>query len=171
MTPFTTMCAACTSPSIRASDEMTKVAGSSATAATLPRTMPSTRSPPLKMTLPSMRVVCPMRLSMRFCGLLALLNTFLLPSPPLSEAHRVRRARLVRPGLVDTHLDILDLRLGADPESAFHAAEVLECQPERRCTDIGRLREGHHSIVAALLQIDHQLEAAIELALAPRARR
>ena len=49
--------------------------GWSGSAATLPRTMPSTRNPPLKITLPSMRVVAPIRLSIRFCGLLVLLNT------------------------------------------------------------------------------------------------
>src|SRR6185436_8663437 len=123
---------------MRASDETTSVPGWSATAPTLPRTMPSTRSPPLKITLPSMRVVAPIRLSIRFCGLLTLLN--IAPST-LLEAHRVRRARLVGAVLVHAHLDVLDLRLGIDAEAAFDPAEVLERQPERRCPCIGGLRE------------------------------
>src|SRR6267143_1001675 len=100
--PFTTICAACTSPSMRASADTTSVPGWSASAATLPRTMPSTRRPPLKITLPSMRVVTPIRLSIRFCGLLVLLNIF-LPSAP-SEAHAERCAGLVGTHLVHAHL-------------------------------------------------------------------
>src|SRR5690242_9001809 len=154
------MWAACTSPSIRASTDSTRVLGCSATATTLPRTMPSTRSPPLNITLPSMRVVTPIRLSMRFCGLLVLLN--MLCSIPL-EAHGTRGARLIRPGLVDARLDILHFRLRVHPEGALDAAEVLECQPECPCPGVANLGKGHHSTVAVLRQIDHELEAAIEL--------
>src|SRR5436190_2809327 len=157
------MCAACTSPSMRASDDTISVLGWSAIAPTLPRTMPSTRRPPLKITLPSMRVVAPMRLSMRFCGLLVLLLNMFAPS----QRHRVRRAGLVRPRLVYAHLDILDLRLGVNPEDAFHAAEVLECQPELGRPCVPGLREGDHSILAPVRQSDDQLEPAVELPLAP----
>src|SRR5205085_1407946 len=70
------------------------------------------------------------------------------------QRHAVRRARLAGTGLVDTRLDGLHLRLGVDSESAFHAAEVLERQPERRRPCIGRLREAHHSILPPSAQCD-----------------
>src|SRR5689334_15667262 len=130
--------------------------------------MPSTRSPPLKITLPSMRVVAPIRLSMRFCGLLALLNTLL--SLPL-QRHRVSRARLVRSGLVDPHLHAFHLRLRVHPESPFDPSEILESQPELPCHGIARLREGHHSILPPFLQGYDQLEPAGEVAAAPVGRR
>src|SRR5690242_18679630 len=101
---------------MRASAESTSVLGCSATATTLPRTMPSTRSPPLKMTLPSMRVVAPIRLSIRFCGLLVLLN---IPCPFPLEGHGARGARLIRPVLVDARLDILHFRPRVHPEGAL----------------------------------------------------
>src|SRR5688572_20911310 len=171
MVPFTTMCAACTSPSMRASADTTRVPGCSATEATLPRTIPSTRNPPLKITLPSMRVVAPIRLSMRFCGLLVLLNIAFFPSPLAAlQAYRVRRARLVRPALVHPYLHALDLRLRVHPEGAFDPAEVLESQPERRRCGVPRLRKGHHSILPRVLQADDELEAPVEVAPAPVGR-
>src|SRR5687767_1276188 len=156
------MCAAWTSPSMRASEDTTRVPGWSGSAATLPRTMPSTRSPPLKITLPSMRVVAPIRLSMRFRGLLVLLNTFVLSFPSL-QTHRVRGARLAVPGLVDPRLHALDLGLRVHPERPFDAPEVLEGQPERRRCGIPRLGKGHHSTLTPLLQVDGQLEAPVEV--------
>jgi hypothetical protein len=74
MVPLTTMCAAWTSPSMRASADTARVPGWSASALTLPRIMPSTLNPPLKITLPSIRVVVPIRLSILFCGLLDLVE-------------------------------------------------------------------------------------------------
>src|SRR5689334_17530878 len=120
-------------------------------APTLPRTIPSTRNPPLKTTFPSMRVVAPLRLSIRFCGLLALLLNM------LASLQRCRHcgARLVGAGLVNARLDILDLRLGVHPEDAFHAAEVLERQPELGRTRVPRLRERDHNILAPVGQSDH----------------
>src|SRR5438477_6939793 len=82
----------------------------------------------------------------------------------------MRGARLVRACLVDAHLDILDLRLGVHPEDAFHAAEVLECQPELRRPSVSKPREAHHSILAPFRQSDDQLEATVKFC-APRARR
>src|SRR5687768_1899112 len=160
------MCAACTSPSMRASEDTTSVPGWSGSAATLPRTSPSTRNPPLKITLPSMRVVAPIRLSIRFCGLLVLLNTF-FSFPLNSQRHRLRRARLGRSALVDAHLHAFHFRLRVDPESPFDPSEILESQPECRCRGVARLREGHHSIVPPFLQADDELEAAAEVAPAP----
>src|SRR3954466_15529554 len=165
MVPSTTMCAACTSPSMRASADTTSVPGWSLSAETLPRTTPSTRNPPLKMTLPSMRVVAPIRLSMRFCGLLCLLN--ILPPCP-SQTHGVCGARLVRASLVHAHLNVLDPRLGIHPKRAFHAPEVLDGQPELGRRSVPWFREGHHSILPPARQADHQLEAAVEFAFAPR---
>src|SRR3989304_1331645 len=60
--------------------------------------MPSTRSPPLKKTLPSMRVVAPIRLSIRFCGLLDLPNMVFASLP---QRDGVGRLRLRGAGLVD----------------------------------------------------------------------
>src|SRR5258706_9232134 len=151
MVPFTTMWAACTSPSMRASEDTTSVPGWSAMAPTLPRTMPSTRNPPLKMTLPSMRVVAPIRLSIRFCGLLVVLLNMRFPL----QRYRHRGARLVRSGLIDPRLDIRHLRLGIHPEDAFDAAEVLECQPELGRPSVCRLRKGDHSILPTIRQSDH----------------
>src|SRR5688572_57563 len=161
------MCAAWTSPSMRASEDTTRVPGWSGSAATLPRTMPSTRSPPLKITLPSMRVVAPIRLSIRFCGLLVLLNIPFPFSPALQQAHRVRGFRLARASLVHPDLHALDLRFRVHPERPFDAPEVLESQPERCGCGIPRLREGHHSTLPPFLQADHELEPAGEIAPAP----
>src|SRR3954469_21373922 len=166
--PFTTMWAACTSPPMRASEDTTSVPGSPARPPTLPRTTPSTRNPPLKMTLPSMRVVAPIRLSMRFCGLLCLLN--ILPPCP-SQTHGGCGAGRVRASLVHAHLNVLDPRLGIHPKRAFDAPEVLERQPELGRRSVPWFREGHHSILPPTRQADHQLEAAVEFAFAPRARR
>ena len=69
---------------MRACSDTTSVPGWSGSAATLPRTAPSTRSPPLKNTLPSMRVVAPIRLSMRFCGLLSFRTCSLLLQPSVT---------------------------------------------------------------------------------------
>src|SRR6267143_1771136 len=156
--PFTTMWAACTSPSMRASADTTSVPGWSARAATLPRTMPSTRRPPLKITLPSMRVVAPIRLSIRFCGLLVLLNIF-LPSAP-SEAHAERCAGLVGTHLVHAHLDAFDLCLRAHPEGALHPPEVLESQPKGCRAGVPRLGKAHDSTLPPFRQVDHQLQRA-----------
>src|SRR6267142_4321343 len=121
---------------MRASEDTTRVPGCSATEATLPRTMPSTRSPPLKMTLPSMRVVAPIRLSIRFCGLLVLLN-IVCPFPcsrplfgALPEGHQVGGTRLRRRTLVHPHLHALHFRLRAHPESPFDSLEVPESKLE-----------------------------------------
>src|SRR3954471_19560846 len=142
MVPFTTIWAACTSPSMRASEDTTSVPGWSAIAPTLPRTIPSTRSPPLKMMLPSMGVVAPIRLSIRFCGLLVVLLNMLFPL----QRYRHRGARLVRAGLVDPRLDIRHFRLRVHAVDAFDPAEVLECQPELRRRGVRWLRERDHSI-------------------------
>src|SRR4030095_13944280 len=166
MVPFTTMCAAWTSPSMRASADTASVRGWAATALTLPRIMPSTLNPPLKITLPSIRVVVPIRLSIRFCGLLDLLNISCSLRP---YGHRVRCARLVRPSLVDAHLHPLHFCLRVHPERPFDPTVVLESQAEG--SRVRLLREAHHSIAPLFRQADHELEASIEVALAPRARR
>src|SRR2546422_92478 len=155
------MCAACTSPSMRASADTTSVPGWSARAATLPRTMPSTLRPPLKITLPSMRVVSPIRLSIRFCGLLVLLNIS-TPSAP-SEAYAVRRAGLVRSHLVHAHLDAFDLCLRAHPEGALHPPEVLESQPKGCRAGVPRLGKAHDSTLPPFRQVDQQLQPAVEI--------
>src|SRR5436853_3294669 len=128
--------------------------------------MPSTRRPPLKPTLPSMRVVAPIRLSIRFCGLLVLLNIFVSVT---ASPYAWRAADSSPPRT--PHLDILDFRLGIDSESAFHAAKVLERQPERGRPCVRRLREAHHSILAPLRQSNDQLHAPLEFTLAQGARR
>src|SRR5688572_20400883 len=130
--------------------------------------MPSTRSPPLKITLPSIRVVAPIRLSMRFCGLLVLLNILSRLSP--LQAHRMRRARLGRSGLVYPHLHAFHLRLRVHPERSLDPSEVLEGQPERSRCGISRLREAHHSILPPFLQADHELQPTAEVASAPVGR-
>src|ERR1044071_200397 len=132
--------------------------------------MPSTRRPPLKITLPSIRVVAPIRLSIRFCGLLVvLLNMpFSLPAIPL-QAHPVCRARLGRSAFVDAGLHALHLGPGADSEGALDPAEIPEIQLEGGCSGFTLLGEAHHSTLAPLRQVDHQLEAAVEIAIAPRA--
>src|SRR4051794_10827530 len=165
MVPLTTMCAAWTSPSIRASADTASVPGWSASALTLPRTMPSTLKPPLKITLPSIRVVVPIRLSIRFCGLFDLLNISCSLRP---NGHRVSCARLARASLVDAHLHTLHLRLRAHPERSFDPTVVLESKAEG--SRIPLLREAHHSIAALFRQVDDQLEPSIELALTARAR-
>src|SRR5262245_16778441 len=137
--------------------------------------MPSTRRPPLKITLPSMRVVAPIRLSMRFCGLLAvLLNIFallplLLPLRPL-QAHRVCRARLARSAFVDARLHALDFCFGANSEGALYPAEVPEIQLESSRSGIRLLGEAHHSTLPPFRQVDHQLQPSVEVAIAARAR-
>src|SRR5882724_4908028 len=110
------MCAACTSPSMRASEDTTRVPGCSGSAATLPRTAPSTRRPPLKKTLPSMRVVAPIRLSILFCGLLSLRNTVVTPS---LQGHALRHFDVACVAFVHAHLHARHLRLRAHPEDAF----------------------------------------------------
>src|SRR3989304_3213994 len=154
------MCAACTSPSMRAPPDTTRVPGCSGSAATLPRTMPSTRSPPLKKTLPSMRVVAPIRLSIRFCGLLGLPNMVFASLP---QRDGVGRLRLRRAGLVDPHLHVLDLRLRAHPERPFHPLEVLESQPERGRPGVRLLREAHLSPPAPFRQAHDELEPPLEI--------
>src|SRR6185503_15701402 len=104
--------------------------------------MPSTRNPPLKITLPSMRVVAPIKLSILFCGLFDLLN---ISSSLLLHHHGVGCARLAGASLVDAHLHALHLRLRADPEGPFDPTEVLESQTESGCAGIRLLREAHHS--------------------------
>src|SRR3989440_10759752 len=163
------MCAACTSPSMRASAETTSVPGWSATAATFPRTMPSTRSPPLKITLPSMRVVAPISLSILFCGLLVLLN--ILRSLSALKGYRVGGARLARASLVNAHLHAFNLRLRVHPESPFDPSEVLESQLESGSVSVRLLREAHHNILAPFLQADDEFHAPGEVALATGARR
>src|SRR6185503_3876025 len=165
--PFTTTWAAWTSPSTRACSEITSVPGWSGSAATLPRTAPSTRRPPLKKTLPSMRVVAPIRLSIRFCGLLSLRN--MLAS--LSAQRRVlRHFRFHRAGLENAYLHAHHPGLGAHPERAVDPLEVLECQAEGRRIRLCLRRYLDHSTAAALRQIDHQLEPALELLAAARPR-
>src|SRR6185295_17531221 len=131
--------------------------------------MPSTRNPPLNTTLPSMRVVAPIRLSMRFCGLLVLLNMIVLPS--LLERHGVGCAGLAGAVLVHPHLHALDTRLRVDPEGPLNAPEVLECQLEFGRPGVRRLGETHHSTLVTVRQTDDQLEAPVKFALAPRGRR
>src|SRR5262249_17808561 len=166
MLPLTTMWAACTSPSMRASADTARVPGWSATALTLPRIMPSTLNPPLKITLPSMRVVVPMRLSILFWGLLDLLNISCSLRP---YGHRVRRARLARASLVDAHLHALHLRLRVHPERPFDPTEIFESEAEG--SRVRLLREAHHNIAPLFLQAHDELHASIELALAARAGR
>src|SRR5258708_13018002 len=151
MVQLTTMCAAWTSPWMRASEETTRVPGWSGVAPRLRGTIPSTRNRRLKITLPSMRVVAPIRLSIRFCGLLVVLLNMLAPL----QRYRHRGARLVGSRFVDPRLDILDFRLGVHPEDALHTAEVLECQPELGRPCVPWLRERHHSILPAVRQSDH----------------
>src|SRR5262245_61760466 len=152
---------------MRASADTASVAGCSATELTLPRIMPSTRNPPLKITLPSMRVVAPMRLSIRFCGLLFLLN--MARSVQNLQRYRLGCARLLRASLVDAHLDALHLRLRVDPESAFHPPEVLESQLESGCPGVRLLGEAHHNIAPPFLEVHDELHAPIEIPLAARA--
>src|SRR6185436_7745724 len=165
MVPLTTICDACTSPSMRASADTARVPGWSATALTLPRIMPSTLNPPLKITLPSIRVVVPMRLSIRFCGLLDLLNISCSLRP---YGQRVSCARLAGASLVDAHLHAFHLRLRVHPERPFDPTVVFESQAEG--SRVRLLREAHHSIAPLFRQADDELEPSIELALAPRAR-
>src|SRR5262245_10018349 len=150
---------------MRASADTASVAGCSATELTLPRIMPSTRNPPLKITLPSMRVVAPMRLSIRFCGLLFLLN--IVRSVQSLQRYRLGCARLLRARLVDAHLDALHLRLRVDPESAFDPPEVLESQLESGCPGVRLLGEAHHNIAPPFLEADDELEAPVGIGLAP----
>src|SRR6478736_5988074 len=165
MVPLTTICDACTSPSMRASADTARVPGWSATALTLPRITPSTLNPPLKITLPSIRVVVPIRLSIRFCGLLDLLN---ISCSLLPDGHRVSCARLAGASLVDAHLHALHLRLRVHPERPFDPTVVLESKAEG--SRVRLLREAHHNIAPLIRQADDELEPSIEFALAPRAR-
>src|SRR5688572_8894652 len=167
MVPLTTMCAAWTSPSTRACSETTSVPGWSGSAATLPRIMPSTRNPPLKKTLPSMRVVAPIRLSIRFCGLLSLRNMS-APFIPSAQAQALRCERVARPVFVNAHLNASHLGLRVHPEGAFRTLEVLERQAELGSVGVARLRYGDDSTAAAFRQIDHQLDAAVEVLAAAR---
>src|SRR3972149_10529952 len=115
--------------------------------------MPSTRSPPLKKTVASMRVVAPIRLSIRFCGLLDLPNMVFASLP---QRDGVGRLRLRRAGLVDPHLHVLDLRLRAHPERPFHPLEVLESQPERGRPGVRLPPAAHHSTPAPFRQAPDQ---------------
>ena len=127
--------------------------------------MPSTRSPPLKITFPSMRVVAPIRLSMRFCGLLVLLNIVSLLR--LLQAHRVRCPRLRRSGLVDSYLHAFHLRFRAYPESPFDPPEVLESNRKAAAPASAGSGKLIIALLPPFLQIDHQLEAPLEIAFAP----
>src|SRR6185503_8364017 len=131
--------------------------------------MPSTRSPPLNTTLPSMRVVWPIRLSMRFCGLLVLLNMLL--SLFSLQSGGVGCSGLVRAVLVDPHLHALDARLRVHPEGPLHALEILERQLEFGRPGVRRFGETHHSTLASLGEADDQLQSAMKFTLAPRRRR
>src|SRR5712692_3205092 len=104
--------------------------------------MPSTRSPPLKNTLPSMRVVAPIRLSMRFCGLLSLRNMLVTPS---FQRHALRHLCISGAAFVDAHLHARHLRLGTHPEDAFDPLEVLEAQAKCRRVGVPRTRHRDHS--------------------------
>src|SRR3990172_13371419 len=121
---------------------MTRGAGGGGRAATLRRIAPSTRRPPLKKTLPSMRVVAPIRLSMRFCGLLSLRN--MLASPSI-QRHAAGHLRLRRAGLVYAGLNARNPGLGIHAENAVDPLEVLECQAEGRRLRRALLRDDHHS--------------------------
>src|SRR5687768_1935145 len=135
--------------------------------------MPSTLSPPLKITLPSMRVLAPMRLSILFCGLFDLLNIAspFRPAAQLSlQRHRMRGARLARASLVNPHLHALDLRFRIDPEGPFDPSEILERQPESGRPGVRLLGEAHHNILPPLLEAHDELHAPVEVALAARAR-
>src|SRR5690242_19579081 len=168
MVPLTTIWAAWTSPSMRACSETTSVPGCSGSAATLPRTAPTTRSPPLRNTLPSMRVVAPIRLSMRFCGLLSLRNMTFAPS---LQSCDLRRLGVGGAAFVDAHLHAFHLGLGTDPESAFSSLEVLEVQAKCRRLRLPGPRHHAHSIPTGFRQTDHELEAPLEIAAAPRTGR
>src|SRR6185369_7690298 len=172
MVPFTTMWAAWTSPSTRACSDTTSVPGWSGSAATLPRTTPSTRRPPLKNTLPSMRVVAPIRLSMRFCGLLSLRNMVLAPLLPSVRSSLHRRVldhlRLRRTGFVNAQLHARYPCLRIHPENSVNPLEVLEPQPEIGRVGILGSRHRDHSTAAVFRQADHQFQAPQELLAAAR---
>src|SRR5260221_6312012 len=150
---------------MRACSETTSVAGWSGSPATLPRTAPSTRSPPLKKTLPSMRVVAPIRLSMRFCGLLSLRNMF---TPCSAKRDASGHFGFRRPGLVDAQLNADDLGLRIHPKSPINPLEVLESQAERCVVRLPLPRDHDHSTAAALRQIDDQFESALKFLPAAR---
>src|SRR5258705_9421947 len=122
---------------MRACSDTTRVPGCSGSAATLPRTTPSTRRPPLKKTLPSMRVVAPIRLSILFCGLLSLRNIVITPS---WQGHASRHFGVARASFVHTQLHARHLRLRAHPEDAFDPLEVLEAQAKCRRVGVPRTR-------------------------------
>src|SRR5512143_1643580 len=149
---------------MRACSDTTSVPGWSGSAATLPRTAPSTRRPPLKNTLPSMRVVAPIRLSMRFCGLLSLRN---MPASPSVQRYAAGHLRFRRPRLVHAGLNARDLGLGIHAEDAVDPLEVLECQPETRSIRLCLLRYHDHSTAAAFRQADQQFEPPEEVVAAP----
>src|SRR3990170_1596635 len=122
MVPFTTRCDTRISPSMRAFSLSTSVEDCSASAVTLPLISPSTRSPPLKLTLPSIFVPVPIRLSMRFCGLLGCFaNMDVSPRVLLRQIHALDCSRLAGALLENPYLDRLDLHLAGHSEGAFHA--------------------------------------------------
>src|SRR6185436_6961181 len=145
---------------MRACSETTSVAGWSGSPATLPRTEPSTRRPPLKNTLPSMRVVAPIRLSMRFCGLLSLRNML---APCSAQRHAPGHFGFRGPGLVDAQLHADDLGLRIHPECPIDPLEVLESQAERCVVCLPLSRNHDDSTAAALRQIDGQLDPPLEI--------
>src|SRR5687767_12999740 len=115
-----------------------------------------------------MRVVAPIRLSMRFCGLLSLRNMVRSPS---TQRHVADHPGFGGARFVDAQLHAAHPGLGTYPESPVGPLEVLECQTERRrCGTVflAWTRYRDHSTAAVFRQADHHLQPSLELLAAAR---
>src|SRR3954471_1373719 len=118
-------------------------------------TSPSTRRPPEKLTLPSIRVPAPIRLSIRFCGLLGCLRNIVTP---LRNKRALDGPGVAGPASHHAHLNGLHLHFGRDPERAFDAVEILEGELECRAAGIGRIWHKNHITPAIALHLDDELQ-------------
>src|SRR4051812_41594173 len=120
-------------------------------------TSPSTRRPPEKLTFPSMRVPAPIRLSIRFCGLLGCLRNIFTP---LRNNRVLGGPGIARSAFHHAYLDRLHFHFGRDPERAFDAVEILEGKLECRAAGIGRIWHKNHITLAIALHLDNELQRA-----------
>src|SRR5271154_808042 len=160
------MCDTRTSPSMRACSDSTSVPGLSSAANTLPRTWPSIRKPPVKVILPSTVVPAPIRLSIRFCGLLLLLfpNMMLLPLSHDGRLNqfRIRAAIFEYPDLYTFHL-----RPGRNAKHSFDTLVKPKVQPIGLHILRTLRRQSYHQISVILMHVDHQLQAALKITGTP----
>src|SRR5690349_12082479 len=146
---------------MRAFSLSTRVEGSSETAVTFPTTSPSMRRPPVKFTLPSILVPTPIRLSMRFCGLLGCLRNINV-SRLLRKVDVLAGTRLAGSVLQDARLYGTHLGSRWNPERSLNPAKILEVELESDVPRIGRIGNDDCNILALLLHLHNKLERPVK---------